>query len=416
MRRLAWVLVPGLAAVVPAVAFETPVVRPVQPQFVPPGGPLPGFGEPVPVGNYVAPKADGPVVELLDENIEPLFPQLINDGGAEPGTIAREDRDVFAGVEAARVTPLQKYRSNIPGWGYKIVEKPKNAGDFRFLRFAWKKIGGSGIMIQLHDPQKSWAFRYFAGANVQNWQPATQVAPRLSGDWEIYTVDLFTQFGAINLTGIALTPLDGTAGLFDHILLGRSTDDLDRHTRAALGKVKPAKALDGKERDAQWAGLLAVDVKKSSPAFRAFLASAPDQVAFVREKLGAVAKDDKVADVQKLIADLGAESFDTRDAAAEQLVKLGPAAVEPVRGALSGAPNDEVRFRCRTILRRLGATPGASGPPTEAARLSRVVRVLERAATPDARALLTDISEGRLAPAAAADAKSALARLAKAKP
>jgi hypothetical protein len=413
MRRLAWVFVLGLAAV-PAVAFE----KPLQPAGgvvppVPPGGVVPGPGEPGPATNYVAPKRDGPVVELLDENIEPLFPLLINDGGGELGTITREDRDVFAGVEAARVTPMQKYRSNIPGWSYNIVEKPKNAGEFRFLRFAWKKIGGNGIMIQFHDPAKSWAFRYFSGQNVQGWQPATQIDAKLPNEWHVTTVDLFVQFGAINITGFALTPLDGAAGLFDHILLGRSVDDLDKFTSTALGKDKPAKALEGKERDALWADLFATDNKKSAPAFRAFLASAPDQVAYVREKLTGVAKDEKVADMQKLIATLDAEKFDDREAASDQLVKLGPQAVEAVRSALSAATNDEVRFRCRMILKKLGAAPGTSGPPSEAAKLSRVIRVLERAGNAEAKKLLTEIADGKLAPGAAPDAKTALARMTK---
>src|SRR5205823_1715732 len=156
---------------------------PPQPPIIIIGGPgagpgfAPGF-QPAPGANieYKAPKADGPVVELLDEGVEALFPVLINDGGGEAGTITREDRDVFAGVEAVRVTPMQKYRSNVPGWNFKIVEKPEKAGEFRYLRFAWKKFGGSGLMIQFHDPAKSWAFRYHAGSNVFNWQPSTAVA------------------------------------------------------------------------------------------------------------------------------------------------------------------------------------------------------------------------------------------------
>src|SRR5207249_1108806 len=139
--------------------------------------------------NYKAPKADGPVVELLDEGVEPLFPLLINDGGGEAGTVAREDRDVFAGVEAVRVTPMQKYRSRIPEWNFKIVEAPKNTGEFRFVRFAWKKVGGAGVMIQFHDPAKSWAFRFYAGRNVMGWEPAKAVSDKVPGEWEVVTRD-----------------------------------------------------------------------------------------------------------------------------------------------------------------------------------------------------------------------------------
>ncbi|QJW92591.1 hypothetical protein [Frigoriglobus tundricola] len=58
-------------------------------------------------GNYRAPKSDGPVTELLDEFIDPLLPVLNNDGSGQTGTVSREDRDAFAGVEAARVLPRQ---------------------------------------------------------------------------------------------------------------------------------------------------------------------------------------------------------------------------------------------------------------------------------------------------------------------
>jgi hypothetical protein len=102
---------------------------------------------------YVAPKADGPVVTLLDENPEPLFPLLTNPVGGEPGTVTLESQDAFSGVDAVRVTPLQKYQSNIPGWSFKVVEKPQ-AGEYRFVRFAWRKSGGCGVMIQLHDTDK----------------------------------------------------------------------------------------------------------------------------------------------------------------------------------------------------------------------------------------------------------------------
>ena len=112
MRRLAWALPFALLGTVPAVGQQR-VILPVYPD--PSDGRGYGAGGQPSATAYAAPKADGPVVELLDEGVGRLFPLLVNDGGGEPGTIEREDRDVFAGVEAARVTPMQKYRSVIPG-------------------------------------------------------------------------------------------------------------------------------------------------------------------------------------------------------------------------------------------------------------------------------------------------------------
>ena len=117
---VAWALAPLLVAF-PAVGVEKPLApqREVIMQPVHPTDPVPGNA------NYKPPELKDGVVELLDEGIELLFPQLINDGGGEPGTATREDRDVFAGVEAVRVTPMQKYRTRIPGWNFRVVENPQ---------------------------------------------------------------------------------------------------------------------------------------------------------------------------------------------------------------------------------------------------------------------------------------------------
>lgn len=414
MRHLAWVPVCMLVALVPAVVLGEKPLPPPPPLVGPGRGPgfQQGFAGD---GNYKAPKADGPVVELLDEGVDALGPVLVNDGGGEAGTFAREDRDVFAGVEAVRVTPMQKYRSRIPGWNFKIVETPKAppgpkaVPEFRYLRFAWKKIGGGGLMVQLHDPEKTWAFRFHAGRNVYNWAPSTQVAQAPPTEWEMVTRDLFKEFGEFTITGIAFSPLDGTAALFDHFLLGRSVEDLDKATDAALGRVKPEKPPAGKERDLLWADLMGADRVKAAAAQRAFLASAPDQVGFIGGQLGKTAVDkEKLARIQRLLKELDADSFDVRDRATDELVKLGPDAADAVRALASSAPNDEVAYRTRLILRRLNAE---GQPVSTVGRTVRAVRVLERAANADARALLVKLAAGEFGFEIAPDAKAALSRL-----
>src|SRR5207248_607303 len=154
----------------------------------------------------------------------------------------------------------------------------------------------------------------------------------------------------------ALSPLDGTAALFDHMLLGRTVEDLDKATDAALGRVKPAKALDGKERDALWADLIGTDRVKSAVALRAFLAAAPDQVAYLREKLAASAGDkDERARIRKLVADLDSDSFDAREKAVAELIKIGAPALDAVRALAERPPNDEVAYRVQIVLKKLNA-------------------------------------------------------------
>ena len=171
------------------------------------------------------------------------------------------------------------------------------------------------------------------------------------------------------------------------------------------------KALAGKERDALWADLLGLDRVKAATAIRAFLATAPDQVEFLSTRL-AIAAPEKELNVRlnRLIADLGADSFDVRDAATEALIKIGAPAVETIRLLAANTPDDEVRYRANWILKKLGA---GSSPVTTAGKMARVARVLERAGTKDARDLLARMADGEFGLDGAPDAKLALARLAK---
>lgn len=360
-----------------------------------------------PAAGYTAPAGDAAVVVLLDENVEPLFPLLNNDNSVPDGAqVAREDRDVFAGVEAVRVTPQQRYSARIPGWNYQIVEKPTKANEFRYVRFAWKKLGGTGVMVQISTDQ-GWEQRYIAGQNNVGW-PARSVARTIPTGWELVTRDLFKEFGPRTVHGFALTPLDGTAMLFDHFLLGRTTDDLDRATDEALGKTKPEKPLDGKDRDAAWDALLGGDRPKAAAALRQFLATAPDQVGYIADR---IPKGDREigGKIVKLIAQLDAPDFDDRQKASDALAKIGPPAVDALRSAALSGPSDEVRYRASEILRGKVGTVG--GALTRSAQGSRFVRVLERAATPDAKDVLRKLAAGDYGPEYAEDAKAAAARL-----
>jgi biopolymer transport protein ExbB len=62
------------------------------------------------------------------------------------------------------------------------------------------------------------------------------VDDKIPTDWVVVTRDLYADFGEFTWTGIALSPVDGEYGLFDHIYLGKTTRDFE------LVKPKPAKA------------------------------------------------------------------------------------------------------------------------------------------------------------------------------
>jgi biopolymer transport protein ExbB len=117
--------------------------------------------------------------------------------------------------------------------GLKIREKPA-PGEFRYLRFAWKKQGGQAICLQLnHDGQWGPAgdnpakFRYHAGPAGELFGGSLGVDANLPAGFTLVTRDLFADFGEFTLTGIALSPVDGEYALFDHIYLGTTPDEFE---------------------------------------------------------------------------------------------------------------------------------------------------------------------------------------------
>lgn len=367
--------------------------------------PVAGYSQMVPA--YVPPKADGPVVDLLDEGLDALLPLLTNTGGGEPGTAQREDRDVFAGLAALRVKPIQKYQPRLPGWDFRVVEKPQKAGEFRFLRYAWKKRGGTGVMVQLHDPTRSWVVRYVAGPNSVGWQ-ATSVADAAPAGWAVVTRDLFKDYGDLTLTGIAFTPMDGDGGLFDHVLLGRTVADLDRATDAALGRVTPAAPPADERIVSDWHALTDPDPGTARAALCRLLAAAPRSATVIRR---AMAERPDVGGegrrIAGLITDLDSDRFEVRAAAAAALRAAGEPAVEPLRTAVRSSASAEVRFRAADLLR---GRPNGTDLPVSALRSARLVRVLERAATAESKEFLAELGDGRYGPEYVEDGRAASGR------
>lgn len=158
------------------------------------------------------------LVTLFDDEL--TFPALLTEGRGK-ARVCSGDR--FSGSAALAIDPPQRFSANIPGWQYRIVEKP-GPGEFRYLRFAWKSAGAEGLMLELAD-QGRWApadmplRRYYAGANTIGWAGIALVvtAPH---DWTVVTRDLWHDFGEFTLTGIAPTAMGGEA-LFDKIELLR---------------------------------------------------------------------------------------------------------------------------------------------------------------------------------------------------
>jgi len=178
------------------------------------------------------------IVVLFDEDAEDeagkgdfvsLF--IKHDAGS---TVTVTKDDAISGKVSAFCTPSQSYNPNMAGWGYSI-------DDYHFISFAWKKDGGTGIMLQLAN-NGNWAYRYFSGVNVTNWE-GIQLEYDIPEDWMVYTRDLTVDFArGWNLTGVALTPWGGEGGYYDHMILHSKEREskIVRNPVEAKGKLATA--------------------------------------------------------------------------------------------------------------------------------------------------------------------------------
>lgn len=161
---------------------------------------------------------------------QPEFVANLTEGGGQASLFGDEK---YSGTASVKVTPDQRFNPALPGLNVKIREKP-SPGEYRYLRFAWKKQGGQAICLQLnHDGQwgpaadKPGKFRYHAGPSGEIYGGSVGVDANLPADFVVVTRDLFADFGEFTLSGLALSAVDGEYALFDHIYLGTTPDDLE---------------------------------------------------------------------------------------------------------------------------------------------------------------------------------------------
>jgi hypothetical protein len=203
----------------------------------------------IPVAVQVVPGGPPPEKPMALFEDEQEFVVSLTEGS---GRVTLEMTDRFSGKSSVRVTPDQRPGEKAAGLGIQIRQNPgirirENAGpgEYRFLRFAWKKKGGEAICLQLnHDGfwgpgvGKPGKFRYHAGTGSECYGASVSVDNKLPADWVVVTRDLFADFGEFTLTGIALSAVDGEFALFDHIYLGRRDYDFDLVSRKIMAGAK----------------------------------------------------------------------------------------------------------------------------------------------------------------------------------
>ncbi len=157
-------------------------------------------------------------------------------------------------------------------------------------------------------------------------------------------------------------------------------------TLARSPRVKPTEA----EQTTLWAELDSLDARKAHSAI-ARLSTWPEEAAalIARELKAAPGKPPEEKDVQRMIADLGNDSFKVREKATQALEKAGLVVRPALLKALPKASDLENKRRIEKLLEVLHP-----GPTQEMLRPTRALEVLERAATAKAHRLVETLAKG----------------------
>src|SRR4051794_10262192 len=88
------------------------------------------------------------VVALLEDDDPAVVRNLHNDGQHDGSRAAWTPETAFSGTSSLSITHFQRFRSRMPGWRWRIAENPR-PGEYRYLRFAWRRTQGPGIKLQI---------------------------------------------------------------------------------------------------------------------------------------------------------------------------------------------------------------------------------------------------------------------------
>jgi len=152
--------------------------------------------------------------------------------------------------------------------------------------------------------------------------------------------------------------------------------------------IKPHKAAD-KELEQFWDALGAGDPVKGVLAVVALAGAKDKAVDLLKKHLHPIAKLDE-EHVRRLIRDLDARVFATRQKATGELARLGELAEPALHKALQDKPSNEAKMRLASLL--ADVRPWVRSP--EALRQFRAIHVLERVGSTEALRLLDSLAGG----------------------
>jgi hypothetical protein len=172
----------------------------------------------------------------------------------------------------------------------------------------------------------------------------------------------------------------------------------------ALPPVAPYVARTAKELEELWTNLASPSDYLAYLALWDLVDSPAQATAMFHERLRpAPAVNPKK--LTRLVAELDAADFETRQRATEELEKLGDSAEQALRTVLDGKPSLEMRQRVESLVRKLEATR------PERLRQLRAVEALEHIGSKEAREVLTRLAQGRSDSPLTGEAKETVKRL-----
>ena len=166
--------------------------------------------------------------------------------------------------------------------------------------------------------------------------------------------------------------------------------------------------LTEKEMAGRWDDRAGDGAAKVYPSVRMLRADPARAVPFLQERLKQRAEGEYEKKIKQMISDLDSDEFNVRQRASKELEKIGNAAAAPLREALTGSPDAEVKLRVERLLQLVGEELPLTG---EQRRDVRAVRLLEQAGTPEARKLLESLTKESPGWWATREARAALERL-----
>jgi RNA polymerase sigma factor (sigma-70 family) len=267
--------------------------------------------------------------------------------------------------------------------------------------------------VRLVDPATGQEKRAFAGAEpivTLAFSPDGRRIATAGGKgvvlWDVATGKQDRKFGARGaVTAVAFSP-DGTrlatAGPAGAIVWNLARDEKPLPKGFKLAE---------KDLPSLWADLASDDGGKAYAAARMLRADPSRSVPFLQGRLKPKGERPEQKKLKQLIAGLDSDEFEKREAATRELEKLGQAAETALRDALAAGPSLEAKRRLEHLLKQLGGEGQAL--TAEQQRDVRAVRVLEQAATPEARMLLEALVKESPGWWVAQEAKEAVERLTK---